>query len=76
MNIGYLLYGLISRRFATRNSLQCIPITLRPINGFRTDIVSEIIDIAKIEINLDGYKEETFFYIVLNIAYDIILGLL
>jgi len=28
------------------------------------------------EIDLDGYKEETFFYIVPNIAYDIILGLL
>ena len=76
VNIGYLLYGLISRRFATRNSLQRILITPRPINGFSTDVVSEIIDIAKIKINLDGYKEETFFYIVPNIVYDIILGLL
>lgn len=75
VDTGCLSYGLISRRFATQNSLQRISITPRPINGFSTDVASEITDVAKMEIDLDGYKEETFFYIVPNMSYDMILGL-
>ena len=37
---------------------------------------SKIIEVAKIEVDLNGYKEDAFFYVVLSLAsYDIILGL-
>ena len=37
---------------------------------------SRIIEVAKIEIDLDGYKKNAFFYVVPSlVSYDIILGL-
>ena len=73
---SYSSYGLINSRFASRYKLQRIRISYRPIVGFSDSITSWILEVAKIEIDLNGYKEEVFFYIVLSLAsYDIILRL-
>ena len=73
---GCSSYGLIDSRFASRHKLQRIRISHRPIVGFSDSITLWISEVAKIEINLNGYKEEVFFYVVPSLAsYDIILGL-
>jgi len=72
---GCSSYGLINSRLASKQSFERIPITPRPISGFSPSVRSQITEVAKLEVDLDGYKEEAFFYIVPNLAYDIILGL-
>ena len=72
---GCSSYGLIDSRFAFRQKLQRIPITPRPIVGFRDSVNSQITEVAKMEIDLDGHKENAFFYVVPGLSYDVILGL-
>ena len=51
-------------------------ISYRPIVGFSDLVTSWILEVTKIEIDLNGHKEDAFFYIVPYLAsYDIILGL-
>ena len=76
MDSSYLSYDLINSRFTSRYKLQRIRISHRLIVGFSDLMTSQILEITKIEIDLNGYKEDVFFYVVLNLAsYDIILGL-
>ena len=76
INSSYLSYGLINSRFTSRHKLQRIRISHRPIVGFSDSVTSWILEVTKIEIDLNGHKEDVFFYVVLNLAsYDIILGL-
>jgi predicted aspartyl protease len=73
---GCSSYGLIDSRFASRQNLQRVQITPRPIVGFNDSTNSQITEVAKLQIDLDGYKEDAFFYVVPRLAlYDIILGL-
>ena len=74
---GCSSYGLINSRFASRQSLQRLRISPRPIIGFNDLVNSQIYEVAKMEIDLNRYKDEAFFYVVPSLAsYDIILGLL
>ena len=75
VDTGCLSYGIINAHFASRHGLQRIPITPRPIIGFSTDVESEITNVVKLEIDLDGYKEDIFLYVVPHMSYDMILGL-
>ena len=75
VDTGYLSYGIINAYFASRYSLQRILITPRLIIGFSTDVELEITNVIKLEINLDGYKEDIFLYVVPYMSYDLILGL-
>ena len=51
-------------------------ISHRPIVGFSDSVTSWISEVAKVEIDLNGHKEDAFFYVVPKLAsYDIILGL-
>jgi predicted aspartyl protease len=72
---GCSSYGLISSRFASQQSFERILITPRPISGFSSSVRSQITEVAKVEVDLDGHKEEAFFYVVPNLSYDVILGL-
>ena len=73
---GCSSYGLIDSRFASRHKLQRMRISHRPIVGFSDSVTSWISEVAKIEIDLNGHKEDAFFYVVPSLAsYDIILGL-
>src|SRR5271155_3497734 len=73
---GCSSYGLIDSRFAFRQKLQRIQITPRPIIGFNDSVNSHISEVATMEIDLNGHKENVFFYIVPSLSsYDIILGL-
>ena len=73
---GCSSYGLIDSRFVSRHKLQRMRISHRPIVGFSDSITSWISEVAKMEIDLNGHKEEVFFYVVPSLAsYDIILGL-
>ena len=76
MDSSYSSYGLINSRFTSRYKLQRIRISHRPIIGFSDSVNSWILEVTKININLNRHKEEAFFYVVPNLAtYDIILGL-
>jgi hypothetical protein len=73
---GCSSYGLVDSRFASRQGLQRIPIAPRPIVGFNDSTNSRITEVARMEIDLDGYREDAFFYVVPSlVSYDIILGL-
>ena len=73
---SYLSYGLIDSRFTSRYKLQRIRISHRLIVEFSNSVTSWILEVTKIEIDLNRYKEDVFFYVVLKLAsYDIILGL-
>ena len=74
---GCSSYGLIDSHFASRQNLQRLRITPRPIIGFSDSVNSQISEVAKMEIDINGHKDEAFFYMVPSLAlYDIILGLL
>ena len=73
---GCSSYGLIDSRFASRQNLQRISVTPRPIVGFNGSTNSSITEVAKVEMDLDGYKENAYLYVVPSlVSYDVILGL-
>jgi predicted aspartyl protease len=72
---GCSSYGLINSRFASQQSFERIPIAPRPISGFSASVRSQITEVAKVEVDIDGYREEAFFYIIPDLSYDVILGL-
>ena len=75
IDTGYLSYGLVDSRFATKNKLQRISIPSRDLTGFDAPSIGQVTEIAAVSIDIDNYyKKRSFFYIVPRLAsYDIIL---
>lgn len=73
---GCSSYGLVNSRFATNQGLQRISVPPRSVVGFNDSTTSQITEVATLEIDLNGHKENVFLYIVPNlVSYDMILGL-
>ena len=74
INIGYLTYRIISSIFIRKTDFEYINISIKKlieIEG-KEGCINKII---KIEIDIDGHKQDIYFYIIQNhLGYDLILG--
>ena len=74
IDTGNLSYALICPYFAKRSGLQCMDITPRKLEGV-VGTKAQIDQVARLTINLEGYRETLFGYIgPAHPGYDIILG--
>ena len=73
---GCSSYGLIDSRFASKQGLQRISIPPRAVVGFNDSTKAQISEVAKLEIDLNGHKEDAFLYVIPSlVSNNIILGL-
>jgi hypothetical protein len=70
---GCLCYSLITESLVRRAKLKCIPIPRKPIIGVN-DQVSYVESVAKFSLDLDGYSETAYAYVVGKQEDDLILG--
>jgi hypothetical protein len=70
---GYLYYILVSRRFARRSYLKRFSITLQTIKGINRKLL-EIKEVARFKLDIHGYRESAYAYVISYIAKDIVLG--
>ena len=72
---GCLSYALCDSRFARQNSLQRIPVTPLGLEGFDGSRNKVATEVAILDLDLDGYSERIFAYIIPLSGHDIFLGL-
>jgi hypothetical protein len=71
---GCLCYALVSKKFVRRSRLERFNIELRTIEGINGDL-SEIDEVARFEIDMHGYKERAYAYVIDYVMEeDVVLG--
>ena len=76
VDCGCLSYGLIDSRFVRKHNLERRHITPRAMTAFDAPTSGMIREVAAIELDIGGYRQKAFLYVVPRLAdYDIILGL-
>ena len=73
IDIGYFVYKIISFWFIRKINLECINISIKKLIGIKGK-ERKISEIIKIEINIDGYLQDIFFYVIRDhLRYNLIL---
>ena len=79
INTGYECYSIVNKDLITELQLPRIKIPPKPITGFIKENTKEpwveITEIAKFSINIQGYWQNIFAYVVPTLSNLIIIGL-
>ena len=80
INTGCEYYSIMDKDFITELRLPRVKIPPKPIIGFNKENTKEpwvkITEITKFFINIQGYQQNIFTYMVLTLLNPIIMGLL
>ena len=72
INTRYFTYKAISSRFVKKTGLKCIDISIRKLIGIK-EKKNHINKIIKINIDIDRYQQDIFFYIIRDyLGYNLI----
>ncbi len=76
VDTSYLCYRLCDPIYATKQNLEHIKIRPLQLEVFDSKKAKRpILEVAVTDINLEGYKEQIWFYITLLRGYDMFLGM-
>ena len=80
INTSYKCYSIVDKNFITELRFRRVKIPFKPITGFIKENIKEplvkIIKIAKFSIDIQGYRQNIFAYVILTLLNFIIIGLL
>ena len=80
MNSGYKYYSIVNKNLVTELWFPRVKIPSKPVTGFIKENTKkpgvEITNIVKFSINIEGYRQNIFSYMVLTLSNLITMGLL
>ena len=80
INTGYKYYSIVDKDFIMELRLPRVKIPPKPITGFIKENTKEpwveITEIAKFSIDIQGYRQNIFAYVVPALSNPVIMGLL